>query len=213
MTNEKITIHQALCELKILDKRIPALIKDAKFVVENKHSNTKINGVSIEEAKNGFKASYDKIADLIKRRKAIKRAVTLSNAETEVTIQGMKLTIAEAIEYKNHGIEFEEDLLKHMSKQLKAAQDRCNYENGETLQGRADEYVLGMFGSKDGKAVTKEIEEAKANFIKANTFEIIEGFDTAEIISDLVDRIDKFKIDFDSAIGVSNAITEIEISY
>ena len=55
--------------------------------------------------------------------------------------------------------------------------------------------------------------KAKANFIKANTFEIIEGFDTAEIISDLVDRIDKFKVDFDSAISVSNAITEIEISY
>ena len=125
----------------------------------------------------------------------------------------MKLTIAEAIEYKNHGIEFEEELVKHMSRQLKNAQDRCNYENGETLQERADEYVLGMFGSKDGKAVTKEIEEAKAAFIKANTFEIIEGFDTAEIISDLVDRIDKFKIDFDSAISVSNAITEIEISY
>lgn len=77
MTNEKMTIHQALCELKILDKRIPTLIKDARFVVENKHSNTKINGVSIEEAKNDFKASYDKITDLIKRRKAIKRAVTL----------------------------------------------------------------------------------------------------------------------------------------
>ena len=213
MTNEKMTIHQALCELKILDKRIPALIKDAKFVVENKHSNTKINGISIEEAKNDFKASYDKITDIIKRRKAIKRAVTLSNAETEVTIQDMKLTIAEAIEYKNHGIEFEEELLNHMSKQLKNAQDRCNHENGETLQERADEYVLGMFGSKDSKAVTKEIEEAKANFIKANTFEIIEGFDTAEIISDLVDRIDKFKVDFDSAISVSNAITEIEISY
>lgn len=213
MTNEKMTIHQALCELKILDKRIATLIKDARFVVENKHSNTKINGISIEEAKNDFKASYDKIVDLIKRRKAIKCAVTLSNAETEVTIQGVKLTIAEAIEYKNHGIEFEEELLNHMSKQLKNAQVICNHKNSETLQERADEYVLGMFGSKDGKAVTKEIEEAKANFIKANTFEIIEGFDTAEIISDLADHIDKFKVDFDSAISVSNAITEIEISY
>ena len=29
MTNEKMTIHQALCELKILDKRIATLIKDA----------------------------------------------------------------------------------------------------------------------------------------------------------------------------------------
>lgn len=175
MTNEKMTIYQALCELKILDKRIPALIKDAKFVVENKHSNTKINGVSIEEAKNGFKASYDKIADLIKRRKAIKRAVTLSNAETEVTIQGMKLTIAEAIEYKNHGIEFEEDLLKHMSKQLKAAQDRCNYENGETLQGRADEYVLGMFGSKDGKAVTIERYNRNRNFVLSKKWVLFEN--------------------------------------
>ena len=37
-TVEKMTIHKALCELKILDSRINNAISSARFCLANKHS-------------------------------------------------------------------------------------------------------------------------------------------------------------------------------
>lgn len=42
MTTEKMTVHKALSELKILDDRIHLAISEAVFCVTNKHSNEKI---------------------------------------------------------------------------------------------------------------------------------------------------------------------------
>ena len=46
MTNEKMTVHKALVELKTIDARIEKTIRDASFVIANKHSNQKISGES-----------------------------------------------------------------------------------------------------------------------------------------------------------------------
>ena len=54
---ETMTIHKGLSELKILDDRITDEIRETVFVVANRHSNTKINGVSIAEFAAGVKAS------------------------------------------------------------------------------------------------------------------------------------------------------------
>lgn len=40
-TIEKMTVHKALAELKIIDFRIERSIDDAQFCVANKHSNEK----------------------------------------------------------------------------------------------------------------------------------------------------------------------------
>ena len=46
MTTETMNVHQALAELKMMDKRIEAATREPEWVVTNKHSNTKINGVA-----------------------------------------------------------------------------------------------------------------------------------------------------------------------
>ena len=40
MTNEKMTVHKALAELKIIDDRINNAIVSGTYVIANKHSNT-----------------------------------------------------------------------------------------------------------------------------------------------------------------------------
>lgn len=44
---EKLTVHKALSELKILNDRIQREIDDIQFVLVNKHSNQKINGAPV----------------------------------------------------------------------------------------------------------------------------------------------------------------------
>jgi len=45
MTTEKMTIHKALAELKIIGDRINSSISTATFIKANKHSNEKINNI------------------------------------------------------------------------------------------------------------------------------------------------------------------------
>lgn len=213
MTTEKMTIHEALSELKVIGKRTEKEINDIVFVTTNKHSNTKIGGKTIEEFSDNIKSKYQKITDLIKRREAIKRAVTQSNAITVVNISGQEMTIAEAIEYKKSGIAFKENLLRCLSFQYNRAADIINRTNGDNLEAKADDYVIKMYGNKDSGIANEVIETAKKNYIDNNSLDMIDPLDVSKIIVELNDEIDKFMTKVDSALSVSNATTMIEISY
>lgn len=210
---ERMTIHKALAELKLLDNRITSTINNGTYCVANKHSNEKIKGVSVEEYKKVMQGDYDKATDLIKRRNAIKRAVVLSNATTKVKINDIEYTVAEAIEMKNHGVEFDEIMLQELQKQYLKAQAEILKQNGKELEERAEKYVVGAFGSKEGKVNSDEYEKARMQFIKANTYELVDPIKILDKINALEENINAFKAEVDAVLSVSNAITEIEISY
>ena len=174
MTTEKMTIHKALAELKIVDDRIISAINGGTYCVANKHSNEKIKGVPVKEYEGVMQGYYDKATDLIKRRNAIKRAVVLSNATTKVSINGIEYTVAEAIEMKNHGVEFDEKMLTALKKQYDKAQAEILKQNGDDLEKRAEQYVIGIYGSKEGKTNTDDFEKTKKDFINANSYELID---------------------------------------
>lgn len=212
-TNERMTIHKALAELKLLDSRITFAINNGTYCVANKHSNDKIKGVSVEEYKTIMQSNYDKASDLIKRRNAIKKAVVLSNASTKVKINDVEYTVAEAIEMKNHGVEFDELMHQELQKQYLKAQAEILKQNGKELEERAEKYVIGAFGAKEGKVNTDDYEKARMQFVKANTYELVDPIGILDKINALEEKINAFKAEVDSTLSVSNAITEIEISY
>lgn len=213
MTHETMTIHKALAELKILDGRIKKEIQNGAYCAANKHSNEKINGVPIEDFKKAVQGTYDKVTDLIERRKAIKKAVVLSNAKTTVKIAEIEYTVAEAIEMKNHGIEFEIMLINVMDNQYKQAQAEVNRQNGNNLEERADQYVTAIYGQKEGKTNSADIEKVRKDFLEANSYEIVDPINVPEKLEALRKKIDDFMAEVDSALSVSNALTEITIEY
>ena len=160
MTTEKMTVHKALCELKTLDARIQKSIQQGTFVFANKHSNNKVAGVSINTYSEEIRAAYQSAKDLIARRDAIKRAVTLSNATVKVTIGGKEYTVAEAIEMKNHGIPLKQLLLKKLDNDNRRARLEADKNNGDMLEMRADEYVKSLYGNVDMKGASDEIKKA-----------------------------------------------------
>lgn len=213
MNKEKMTVHKALAELKIIDDRITNAINEGVFCITNKHSNNKIKGVSIEEYKQTIQGNYDKVADLIKRRNAIKRAVVLSNAVTKVNINNIEYTVAEAIDMKNHGIEFDDMLHSELKNQYQEAQSVILHYNGDDLEKRAEAYVIGIYGSKEGKTNTDDFERTKKDFITANSYELIDPIKILDKINFLEESISSFRAEVDAVLSVSNAITEIEIEY
>ena len=213
MTTEKMTVHKALAELKIVDDRIVSAINGGTYCVANKHSNDKIKGVSLEEYKGTMQGCYDKATALIKRRNAIKRAVVLSNATTKVNINGVEYTVAEAIEMKNHGVEFDDMLYRTLNNQYLKAQAEILKQNGDDLEKRAEQYVIGIYGSKEGKTNTDDFEKTKKDFITANSYELIDPIKILDKINSLEESISSFRAEVDAALSASNAVTEIEISY
>jgi len=213
MTTEKMTIHKALAELKIIGDRINNSISTATFIKANKHSNEKINGVPINEFKSQIQGNWDKSNDLIKRRNAIKRAVVLSNAKTVVKVGNDEFTVAEAIEMKNTGMQFKKELLSMLNRQYVDAIRITEKENGETLQQKAENYVIGLYGSKDGKVNIEEIENTKKQFIVNNTFELVDPIKVRDKIDNLEKEISEFETEIDAALSCSNSLTEIEIEY
>lgn len=212
MTTEKMNVHKALAELKILDDRIIKAINSVEACISNKHSNTKVKGVDIKVYTGVMKSSYDKATDLIKRREAIKRAVVLSNAVTKVTVADKEYTVAEAIEMKNYGMDFKKLLKQKIKKQYDAAMAQIITENGK-LEDKAENYVVGLYGSKEGKTSTEEFTKTREAYIEAQTMELVDPIGVLKEMEDLETEIAEFTAEVDAALSVSNSLTEIEITY
>ena len=187
---EKLTVHKALSELKILNDRIQREIDDIQFVLINKHSNQKINGAPVKEYMEQTKEKYQSVTTLINRRNAIKRAVTRSNAVTTVDINGTEYTVAEAIDMKAVGVNHLRQLLQRMEYQFKQAQNQAERENGDRLDNRADDYMRSLYQNTDLKNMTDELKKVRENFITAQTVEILDPVKVTDEITKLRDKID-----------------------
>ena len=213
MTTERMTVLEALDELKLLDARINKEIGSAQFSTYNKHSNVRFNGKTIDEFKGNAKASFDKITMLLKRRDAIKRAVVLSNAITKVTIAGEEMTVAEAIDRRDYGNDLRQYFVNQISSQYEAAKNTIARENGSNLTARADDYVVRLYGNAEKSGNTDVTSNARKTYIEANTLDLIDPIDSEKVIKQLTEEIDTFTSKVKSALTASNAQTVIEITY
>lgn len=213
MTTETMNIHQALVELKTLDKRIESATLEGEWVVANKHSNGKIGGVDLKDFVENIKSRHQKVTSLIARAEAIKRAVVNSNAVTKVTIAGKEYSVAEAIDMKNHGIERLRLFVRRLNHDYTMAKATADRTNGTELERRADDYVRTMIGNTDVKGMTEEVKRLRDEFIKAQTMELVDPIDVLKLMEQLNEQINAFEVNVDSALSVSNALTTITISY
>lgn len=217
MTKENMTVHKALAELKIIDDRINNAITSGTYVIANKHSNQKIHGMTIDEFRTQMKADFQKVSDLIARRNAIKRAVVASNAVTKVKVGDTEYTVAEAIEMKNHGMEFKEYFMRAISSQYVRAKNELDLNSGDPLEKRAEQYVLSVIQAqpKDSKmAVDSDaMKNLRTQYIKDNQYDIIDPIGVKDVIDGLDTEVSEFLTEVDAALSVSNAITVLDIEY
>ena len=216
-TVETMTVHKALAELKTMDDRISKAIRETTYVLAVKHSAEKINGMTVANFKEKMRSGYQKATDLIARRDAMKRAVVLSNATTKVKVGENEYTVAEAIEMKNHGMEFRSALLRQMNSAYVTAQNELNRNSGETLEKKAEKYVLDVIAAqpKDSKmSVDSEaMKTLRKTYIENNTYDLVDPMDVAKIMETLDAEINEFNAEVDAALSVSNALTVIKFEY
>lgn len=218
-TNETMTIHRALVELKTIDKRIKQAIDSAEFCTAARVNTKKLNGKPVEEFATEAVGAYDKVSDLIARRNAIKCAIPVSNAVTAIKVGDKTMTVAEAIVLKQNGFQPYKALLAELKAQYSMAMSEVEEENA-SLDKRAETYVVSLYGGANAAkaADPKDVETARKSYTETNTFEIVDGLKAgkqtiASRIEALENMIETFQNDLDAALSVSNATTTITIDY
>ena len=168
---------------------------------------TEKSSISMAEGKYTFRVANSA------SKTAIKKAVVKSNAVTEVTIGDETMTVAEAIEYKNTGIDYLVSLNNKMINEYSNVKANVTRANGDALIERANDHVIRLYGGKEKDVSASVIEEARTNFINMNSLDIIDPINVDKEINNLTDYIDNFRSKVDSALSVSNATTIIEVTY
>lgn len=213
MNEKKMNVHQALAELKLLDKRIADATTGVTWVVANEHVNAIIAGVKLTDVIEGIQSQYKKVTDLIKYRDALKRAVVASNAVTKVTIAGVEYTVAEAIDAKNHGMATLAALRNRMLRDYEQAKSTAEIQNGSRLEARAETYVKSMSGQTVTKDMTEDMRRMRDDFIEKHTTELVDPIGVRKVAEDLNEKITAFTAEVDAVLSTSNSLTEITVRW
>lgn len=212
MTTETMTVHKALAELKVLDSRISNTILSGDFVITKKNNQDTVKGKTVEQFKNKATEAFQKASDLIRRRNAIKNAVVVSNANTTVKIGDKDYTVVEAIEKKNHGMDYYVQLRDVLRQQFAKQKSELEKHNA-SLQQKAEQFVTGLMGGREVKTDSTEYISAVDTYIKSNTMTLLDPLGIEKKIEELDDMINTFLPEVDAALSVSNAVTTITIEY
>ena len=212
MTTETMTVHKALAELKVLDSRINDAILSGDFIITKKNNQDTVKGKTVEQFKSKATEAFQKASDLIRRRNAIKNAVVVSNANTTVKIGDKDYTVVEAIEKKNHGMDYYVQLRDVLRQQFAKQKSELEKHNA-SLQQKAEQFVTGLMGGREVKTDSTEYISAVDTYIKSNTMTLLDPLGIEKKIEELDDMINTFLPEVDAALSVSNAVTTITIEY
>ena len=208
----KITVTEALNELKLYDSKISKAINSATLCGAAKKSVSTIGIQTKDDFCNNAKAKFQSITALIDNRNELKSAIVASNAATEITVNGVTMTRAEGIERKN-SIQYEKDLLNKMKLDYVAAMRLVESEN-KKVDAKIDEMLQAWVGKDSSKKIAKEDQEALSKpYREANEYESIDPLSIYEKMTALEADIDGFESNIDSTLVLSNATTFIELSF
>lgn len=204
----KMTIHQALSTLKMLEKRIASASRQV-FIATKKKSADKIDGVAVKDVNAMLEGNLQKIKQLIENRKALRSAVVLSNASTQITIGDKTYSVAEAIERKAN-MDSEQTLLTQLQTQHQRATQQVNQENA-SLQNRLESYLISVLGKDNRKA--EDVKQHTDEFFARNELELVDPNKVAETVKALEKSILDFLNEVDYKLSESNSTTFIEVEY
>ena len=204
----EVTVTRALTQVKTLDERIANFAQKSEPVVSYKIGQKSAGGRPVQEVEQLVTASFQSVKDLIAQRNTIKAAIIRSNSDTVVSIAGVQMTVAEAIERKS-SIRLEAALLQTMKAQLGAATTKVEQLNRQ-MEADLQQLMVAAVG-KDRVVTEGELSAIRDPFISQKQATLIDPLDLAKQIALLDATIVGFTSEVDFVLSESNAITKIVI--
>ena len=162
-----------------------------------------------EEFNEKSRAGLQSAKALIVRQAALWAAVAQANAVTQVDIKGLKMTIAEAIKYRNEIIKQKKLLLAQLKGVNSEAEQRMTIITAEFKQ-RQDNLLQTTFG-KATKVKEEDANAVLAPFKEANEPILHDPIKVKDEIKVLQDEIDDIEKEIDLTLSEVNAVTTIEV--
>lgn len=202
----QISVTRALAECKVLNDRIERATRQSVFVTVTVGGKT-TNGQPVQEASQNMVANLQQIKDLIARRQKVKSAIIVSNSQTSVVVNGVTMTVAEAIERKG-SIDKERALLSVLQQQLGQAR-AVTERNNVQMQGRIDTMLQAAVG-KERKASEEELAAISKPYTASNITAPLDPNGLEALINKMDEEINGFLFEVDFSLSESNSKTMIE---
>jgi hypothetical protein len=205
---EKMTIHRALSELKLIDAKIEKAIQG--IIPTGIYQKGKlVNGQQKEE---DFSANanscYDSALDLMKRKTAIKSAIVQSNGVAVVTVGGEVMTVADAINAKVI-MKFKKKLIETLQGRHRSVLAGFN-QNNDMVRKNLQTILEHALGKDAVKAAKDDVDNISKPYLELNEFHLFDPLKVEDRIKGLEKEIGDFEADVDAVLSESNAVTFIE---
>jgi len=205
---EKVTIHRALSELKLIGAKIQKGIDElmpSGIIQKDKL----VNGIyQKEDFEKKAKESFQSVSDLIDRRNKIKSAIVRANGVTMVKIAGEESSIADSINFKSV-IVFKKSVIETLKKKHNGTKSSLEKNNAQI-----DANALQLAGVALGKAGIKIGDNDAQNiiepYLQANKFSLVDPIGVENKVSEMEKKIGDFEAEVDAVLSEINAITIIE---
>lgn len=204
----KMSLTRLLNEIKLANAKVQKkLSEDVKYFDVMASGKLKVYK-SEDDMKKAVTAQLDSITDTIKLRDKYRKLLLQANNTTTITVNGAKLTIAEAIA-KKESIKQEQDLVKVIRRQLQMAEANVtNIDNNN--ESKLDDIIKSAMG-KDRKTDSTEIESLTKMFRENNKVTLVDAGGAKKFLEDKEEEIEKFISDIDFSLSEVNAKTEVEV--
>ena len=205
---EKMTIHRALSELKLIDAKIEKQINEV-LPSGIMQKGRLVNGFMQEsEFEKNAKSKFDSVNDLIDRKNKIKSAIVTANGITPVTVSEKKMTIADAINFKAL-IKFKKKLIETLKARHKQAVGELNKHN-EAVEANVQRILEATFGKENVKVGKDDLEAVRKPYMDANEFHLVDPLKVDSTVEKLEKEITEFEAEVDAVLSEVNATTIIE---
>jgi hypothetical protein len=209
MTKQKMTIHRALSELKLIDSKIEKQINE--IVPSGIYQKGKLinNYVKEEDFSASAKSKFDSVNDLIARKNAIKSAIVEANGVTKVKISEKEMTIADAINFKAV-VKFKKKLIETLKARQQQAVAQLNQQNA-IVEQNVQRILEATFGKENVKAGKDDVESVRKPYMDANEFHLFDPLKVAEKVEAMEKEVGDFEMEVDAVLSEINAVTFIEV--
>lgn len=209
----QISVTRALTEVKHLTDRITRANSQSFIgVAKGKDKFTTcltVPSETVDSLAKSVKANLTSAIDLISRRERLKREITRSNAMTYVTIAGISMTVADAIE-KKAAISYTQHLVQNLRSQLYNANGLVEKSNTKLLE-EINVAVTTAYGNEKGKVEADQYDAVAKPRQDRSELSLIDPNGVSALIKKLEDQMADFLQEVDFILSENNSITQISV--
>ena len=214
----EITIHRALSQLKTTQARIEDKFEKDIYVSSTIGKTNMAEGRPVDAVKREILANFDSMQQLLKNYQTLKLAIIRSNSgiteeSTNIKtgmVEGMELTVAEAIAIQKYVLPLESQFVRRLENQLNNAKRTIEMTNSQANTEITS--VLEALYNKDSKNLDPSQVNTITEAYQQNKFrQLVDPLDLADKIRKLRDKLDALSVGVDAFLSESNAISHINV--